>query len=683
MSVMTLLDAHLEQISFCAASIAELNFAPPKQFTNSLLQNHDITSLIRDTELHERALFSVPPPPPAKHTEPSASASANRRNTIFNANGGGTSISGGGANAVRAPRRNTAVAAVLGNDLVERIRRGGGGGAGSGLGYRTYDGNNKNEVDVESLLEGAEKLLGVYPIPGARDKIAAMRQRHAQVTASVDYYEERLAEQVTQLNKLNRNRDYIDDEEDEEEPQEAPPLSEDDLRREEEEMRQLERKKRELEDRKTLRANAHAFAKDVLSTAPNLYSSLATQTERFQSTLPIYQTAVKAGLIKGQVPAPLGGTSAGLIDAALVVEEFHAVEPSTAITILGTGLGLTPLILGGTSPLHEKFLAPFLKQEGETIASFAHSEPSGTANWLQKGAPGLQTTAYKDGDEWVVNGEKYWTTNSGGWDGRGADMTCLVCRHGRPDTPQSPDDDPEANILILIVTREDIANNTPDAYKILSDPDLGGHKSVNGPHTRFTNLRIPHSNLLAEPGAGAQLVERTFGLSAALVGAMCIGVMRHAFEAALSYAKKEKRGGLEPIIMHQAVSERLIDVKMKIEAARTLTWRAMSLLERLQAEAAGEAAGQGESNLKWSTALEAAVSAKVYCSDMCVGVVESCMGIVGMQAYETDMPFSKILQDAACLPLFDGGNVGVRRRQLESILRADGYEGDMWAGTFG
>jgi nitroalkane oxidase len=62
---------------------------------------------------------------------------------------------------VRAPRRNTAVAAVLGGDLVERIRKGGGGGAGTGLGYRTYDGNNKSDVDVEVLLEGAEKLCGV------------------------------------------------------------------------------------------------------------------------------------------------------------------------------------------------------------------------------------------------------------------------------------------------------------------------------------------------------------------------------------------------------------------------------------------------------------------------------------------------------------------------------------------
>lgn len=135
-------------------------FPPPKIFTNALLQPHDITTLIRDTELHERALFSVPPPPPLPKAQ-DPSSSTNRRNTTFNISGNGTSIVGGGANAVRAPKRNTAVAAVLGTELVDKIRRGGGGGAGTGVGYRTFDGNNRNEVDVEVLLEGAEKLLGV------------------------------------------------------------------------------------------------------------------------------------------------------------------------------------------------------------------------------------------------------------------------------------------------------------------------------------------------------------------------------------------------------------------------------------------------------------------------------------------------------------------------------------------
>jgi alkylation response protein AidB-like acyl-CoA dehydrogenase len=159
-------------------------------------------------------------------------------------------------------------------------------------------------------------------------------------------------------------------------------------------------------EQKELRTNAQAFAQNVLSTAPSLNSHLPTQTERFQSTLPIYRAAVSAGLIKGQIPVALGGTSAGLIDAAIVVEEFHTVEPSTSITILGTGLGLTPLILAGSKEQHDKFLTPFLEQKGERLASFVHSEPGGTANWLEKGAPGLQTTAYQEGESWVVDGEK-------------------------------------------------------------------------------------------------------------------------------------------------------------------------------------------------------------------------------------------------------------------------------------
>lgn len=250
---MNLLDAHLEQISLCAASIAELPFPPPKIFTNALLHPHDITALIRDTELHERALFSVPPPPaPPKAQDPSVSS--NRRNTAFTINGGDSSIIGGGANAVRAPRRNTAVAAVLGTELVEKIRRGGGGGAGTGLGYRAFDGRDRNEVDVEVLLQGAEKLCGVYPIPGAREKIASLHQRHRQLESSIELYELRVAEQAAQLSRMNRPRDFgLDDEPEGPEPEAEVPaeivMTEDDLRREEEEVRELERKKKGLEER--------------------------------------------------------------------------------------------------------------------------------------------------------------------------------------------------------------------------------------------------------------------------------------------------------------------------------------------------------------------------------------------------------------------------------------------------
>lgn len=151
MTTTTLLSPHLDQISLCATSISTLTFPSPKIFSNALLKPHDITALIRDTETHERALFSVPPPQP-RAQDPAASTS-NRRATTFRDQQQQQHNKDGG---VRAPRRNTAVAAVLGEGLVERIRKGGGGGAGSGLGYR-----ERGEVDVEVLLEGAGKLCSV------------------------------------------------------------------------------------------------------------------------------------------------------------------------------------------------------------------------------------------------------------------------------------------------------------------------------------------------------------------------------------------------------------------------------------------------------------------------------------------------------------------------------------------
>jgi alkylation response protein AidB-like acyl-CoA dehydrogenase len=171
---------------------------------------------------------------------------------------------------------------------------------------------------------------------------------------------------------------------------------------------------------------------------------------------------------------------------------------------------------------------------------------------------------------------------------------------------------------VLVITSTDITNNEPGAYEMISDPELGGHKSTSGPHTRFTNLRVSAANLLCEPGDGADLVEKTFGLSAAIVGAMCVGIMRHAFEITLLFCKSNACGGTEPIIEKQSVADRLIDIKMKVEAARALTWKAMCVLE------------SKEQALRWDQRLEIAVEAKIWCSDMAPKAVIECMSVVGM-----------------------------------------------------
>lgn len=139
----SLLTSHLEQISLCSNSIASLPFPGPKQFTNALLNTADITSLIRDTEAHERALFHLAPPPlPTKASDfaSSVASTAPTSNAARRATAYGN----------RQPK-SRAVAAVLGGDLYQRTRREG----------AAASGRQKGEIDVEVLLEGAEKLAGV------------------------------------------------------------------------------------------------------------------------------------------------------------------------------------------------------------------------------------------------------------------------------------------------------------------------------------------------------------------------------------------------------------------------------------------------------------------------------------------------------------------------------------------
>ncbi|KAI1148141.1 DASH complex subunit Spc34 [Nemania diffusa] len=239
---MSLLSAHFEQIAISCQGIDSLPFLPPKIFTNALLSNHDITSLIRDTEAHERALFSVPPPPPPATAQPQDNPKpSSRRQTVFNVASGEvtTAANTTRGSAAAVPRRNTAVAAVLGGALHDQIRRSERRGA-------------KDDVDVEVLLRGAEKLCGVYPLPGAPERIAAQRAKYAHGRSTLAYYEAKVEGQAEALSQMNK--DHWMDEDEDEEPESGTGeadeiITEEELRRTETEVRELERKKKELQER--------------------------------------------------------------------------------------------------------------------------------------------------------------------------------------------------------------------------------------------------------------------------------------------------------------------------------------------------------------------------------------------------------------------------------------------------
>ena len=242
MTSSSLLTSHLEQINLCATSLADLPFPGPKIFSSALLSGtHDITALIRDTEQHERALFRLAPPPlPKTGAGSDFTASTAAGASIYGGHGLSAADRRKTGYASRQPR-NKAVAAVLGGDLFRATR------AGDGAEKK------KGDLDVEVLLQGAEKLASVYPIAGASDRISSLRRRHQQLAANIAHYEGVVADQTAQLQAMNRptsRTGYSDDGKGVDEGEETSiPLTKEDLEKEDQEVKELERKKKGLEER--------------------------------------------------------------------------------------------------------------------------------------------------------------------------------------------------------------------------------------------------------------------------------------------------------------------------------------------------------------------------------------------------------------------------------------------------
>ncbi|KAJ5510790.1 DASH complex subunit Spc34 [Penicillium expansum] len=226
---MSLLNSHLEQITLSSNAIADLplvlvislndhvaftdasvQVSSPRIFTTALLGSHDITALIRDTEAHERALFQVDPSTKAHGSQ----RRATRRGTMFPAETERESMASRIYSA-RDNRNQSAVARVLGHDMMEEIKRSAG----------TSTRGPRGEVNIEVLLRGAEILCNVYPVAGAQEKITNLRYRH-----------EMISESIAQLEVAQP---------------EIPEVTDEDIERELAEIRVLEQRKRRLEERVT------------------------------------------------------------------------------------------------------------------------------------------------------------------------------------------------------------------------------------------------------------------------------------------------------------------------------------------------------------------------------------------------------------------------------------------------
>ncbi|MEV1293209.1 acyl-CoA dehydrogenase [Pseudonocardia sp. NPDC049635] len=303
-----------------------------------------------------------------------------------------------------------------------------------------------------------------------------------------------------------------------------------------------------------------------------------------------------------------------------------------------------PIAWYGTDEQKQRFLgAATSDPTGEYLGGWTASEPpgnpAGTANFdipLPRPA-GVGLTAVRDGDDFVVNGRKYWPS-SAGWDERGVNAGTLIVR-------TDPGAGGTSGLSALVLERD-----TPGVtYRHL---DKIGHRLASNAEIVFDNARIPAANLL--PGAqgnGDLVINRNFAWSGPVAAIAAVGMARAAYEMALEFAKGHTAGALKPIINFQNVGYVLGDVASQIEMARYFSWRAADYLDKHDQHAE----------------LVGAMN-KIQVTELMFQCVYKCMQIVGVNSLELQNGFGKILREAAVLPIYDGGNMGMQRRRVHGIL---------------
>ncbi|HZE67888.1 MAG TPA: acyl-CoA dehydrogenase family protein [Sporichthyaceae bacterium] len=400
----------------------------------------------------------------------------------------------------------------------------------------------------------------------------------------------------------------------------------------------------ELTDRqRELRTRARAVARSVLREA-RAAEQLATAEERFLATRPAYEQLIAAGFLRACLPTADGGDNESLLDTAVLMEELYAENPSVALTLLATVLGVQPVLAGGDQEQRKRLLAPFLETSGAPLAAFCSTEPGGSAN---PAAPppgeGVRTRAVRAGDQWVINGRKKWVSSATGWQRDGADLLTVLCRTAE-DAP------PGGGISMLAVVN-------PSGVTLDRVIETSGYRAHLLPEFTFHDVATPAENLLGAEGGGLPLAGASFLGATAVVGLLGVALLRAAFEHTLHFARTERRGGTVPILEHQAVGYALADAKTSIEAVRALSLRACAAVD------AGHPAR-----------VELAGHAKVFGSETAVRVITDLMRVVGVDSYDDLDPLNGLLQDALVLPLFAGGNLGVRRRALHALLLNPDYD---------
>ena len=357
------------------------------------------------------------------------------------------------------------------------------------------------------------------------------------------------------------------------------------------------------EEQKVLQKKARDFAINEVLPVARKYD----ESEEFP--LPVIKKAWEEGLLNLGIPKQYGGPGYGLIDSCIVVEEISSACPGMATSIFDNNLGAEPIIIGGNEEQKSRILGE-LTNEFKLIA-FATSEPT-----MGSDVAGMKCKAEKDGDEYILNGAKFWITNGGF-----ADYITIFATA-----------DPEKKHKGIAAF---IVDTKAEGVKLGKHIPKLGQRASNTVAVSLKNVRIPKENILAKPGRGFVVAMQTFAHTRPAIGAFAVGCARSAMEYSIDYAQKREAFG-RPISNYQVIAAKIADMYKDVEAARLLTYKA-----------AWEA-DQGLDN-NMSSAV-----AKAFASDVAMRVTTEAIQVYGGYGYLRTYPVEKLFRDAKLYQIYEG-----------------------------
>jgi acyl-CoA dehydrogenase len=376
------------------------------------------------------------------------------------------------------------------------------------------------------------------------------------------------------------------------------------------------------EEQRELRDWVHGFAKEVVRPAA------AEWDEREETPWPIIQEAAKIGLYSFEYLANTWADPTGL-SMVLATEELFWGDAGIGLAIMGTALGVAAIYGSGTPEQMVEWVPQcFGTPEDPKVGAFCSTEPEAGSD-----VGAMRTRAVYDEakDEWVLNGQKTYATNGGianvhvvtavidpALGSRG--QAAFIIPPGTKGL-SSPGKTKKLGIR---------ASHTADVF--LDDVRIPGHLVLGGRDKLEERLASVREGKSAKGSASM----RTFELTRPSVGAQALGIARAAYEYALDYAKSRVQFG-RPIVENQAIAFTLADMRMEIDAARLLVWRAAWMGKNNRPFAAGEGS-----------------MSKLKAGEVAVAVTEKAVQVLGGAGFVREHPVQRWYRDAKIYTIFEG-----------------------------